>query len=540
RGILLAERGDSRGVGTALRLERLHADDILAQQVAAEIYRRSGFSRRYALARERMLSSEHRGARRHYELVRLWWPIDATVAMERWRKYREYDSRLEREWCREGEAIRNVRKSLSTEDWLVAGTILAGLARNYPWIQKEIRPLEVEILESRLRVAESSGQLEEALVCFEILQGLVPKRTQEWQTRLSVLRAFVIKQALQSDDSDALRSWCRENEHILADSVLDWRTQFAARFQEFGCRAFIDDNPDKSRRAFAEAQRLAPLARPDNLKEFLEVCMDRLHEDLLLGRTERVLKVVPILKDAFPEQSDTMQDKLVHLFHVVLAKRMGKIEFSDTLVRVHQIFSNKESSLVEVEPITPLGPPPPPPRVTIPQLEPRPEVLTVDLEPAELPTARAVEEITRYYPHAPGSRWVYRKGDGLREERVVKSIAPFEGRGWKIVIEVRGERVGAVTIYSYLLEGNLILGYPTAPPGDFALRAPLSQNSTWKWSKDVFYYQRKATLPAQSVTVYAGTYENCIVVEGTNSIQPRGGGSPTAAGSALPTPLAWE
>ena len=42
----------------------------------------------------------------------------------------------------------------------------------------------------------------------------------------------------------------------------------------------------------------------------------------------------------------------------------------------------------------------------------------------------------------------------------------------------------------------------------------------------MFHYRRKATLPAESVTVYAGTYENCIVVEGTNTIQPREGGEP--------------
>lgn len=106
-----------------------------------------------------------------------------------------------------------------------------------------------------------------------------------------------------------------------------------------------------------------------------------------------------------------------------------------------------------------------------------------------------------YYPLAPQWRWAYeveKNGERILAIYAVKDVA-----GDTVIMEAGEERL----LYAILPEG--IARKEGLTVGDFILKTPVRVGTEWP----VAGGKAKVTAVAQTVTVPAGTFANCAVVE---------------------------
>ena len=91
--------------------------------------------------------------------------------------------------------------------------------------------------------------------------------------------------------------------------------------------------------------------------------------------------------------------------------------------------------------------------------------------------------------------------------------------GWRIGIEVKVEGEAApFVMHCYLTNGDLIMNYPTVPPGECSLRFPFEHNSTWEWKRDNFSYHRRLLRPQTPLQLPIGTLDDLVEVRAENKI----------------------
>lgn len=511
QALLLAERGEQGpALRAALRLETLAAHDALAQQVASEIYRRAQFPRRQVETLERVLRRTVDGPRLDHELTRLWWPVDPQRSRVHWNRYREFDPDLSHESCPEGAVLLRARLALSVADWNRALHAVTELARRFPWVEEELTELQVQVLDTRMSAAEQDGRLEEALICGESLALAAPERAAEFQERVGTLRTFVFHQALRLESFPELRLWCRQLAHLMDATDGAWRAQLAGRFQELAVASLGRGELDAARDAFTEGRTWASDVRPRGLENLLEQVYERARADLQVGRLERVLLLAAVLRDALPERREALLGRFDGLYHEVLGNNLPAPELRVALADLQMAMLLDD------------GRQPAPGSAA-------PELVSVPAPAAGTPSnaggvaidpdldRRIQTNFARYFPTTPGTRWVYERGDGVREERRVVSVQPT-ALGEQITFRVEPQGEDPFHVQVFRSGTDLLLHFETVPPGELALRFPLTAGSSWNWSREGFRFERRLARPTEPLLLPVGAVEDSLVVEGTNRV----------------------
>ena len=119
------------------------------------------------------------------------------------------------------------------------------------------------------------------------------------------------------------------------------------------------------------------------------------------------------------------------------------------------------------------------------------------------------ERAAEYYPLAPGWKWAYEIEKG--GQKILATYAVVQQIGDSVIVQNGDERNG----YTMLPEG--IARRDSLNPGDFILRSPIMAQASWPLAEG------KATVLSvgTEVTVPAGTYPNCAVVEETRTSPDR-------------------
>ncbi|MCI0651094.1 MAG: hypothetical protein L0Z55_04345 [Planctomycetes bacterium] len=539
--LVLLERGEaSPALRAALRLESLFPEDVLAARAAAEVFRRSGFQHRYCKVMERVLHGSVQGERLDYELARLWWTADPEEAKRHWLRYRESDPELRKPWCREGETMRKAQLALAAEDWYAAQMAIDELQGNHPWMgSAEILPLRIGIAEARLKAAETTGRIEEALLAARTLAELAPARGEEANARLGALQTSLVTQAMQIGEIAELRSWCHGFAHLVGGEAADCRRRFAERFQTLGLEAIARGEFEAARLAFRDAAMRDARARPREVEALQARALKRIREEMERGRRVQAVQAAALLRDAFPEGAARLEQELSALVNDSLGKSLRGPELASAQAEVRNVFARPPAfAPFEVGGSAATG-----------TEEKRDHARTdgnraAGAETAAVAGARALpgggaetppgqaaaarQAIRRYFPHAIGTRWVYRRGDGTREVRRISSVTPLDAETTKIAIEVVREGLGdgPFETIAYLRGTDVILMHPAAPPGEVALRFPFSDNASWSWKMDLFHYERRIERRSAPVVLPAGTFTDHFVVTAKNRIVPEDGGKP--------------
>ena len=115
------------------------------------------------------------------------------------------------------------------------------------------------------------------------------------------------------------------------------------------------------------------------------------------------------------------------------------------------------------------------------------------------------EPAAAYFPLAPGWKWAYEIEKG--GEKILATYAVVEQMGDTVIVQAGEERSG----YAILPEG--IARREGLSPGDFILKTPIRAGATWplgSGTASVFSVGGEVTVPA-------GTFVNCAVVEESRS-----------------------
>lgn len=517
RAVLHSERGEtSVAVQIALRIESLFPRDAMAQRSAAKCYERAGFPHRAATVKSRVFDAEFGGDRALYERIALWWPVDPARSIEHYRSYREVDPRFSRPWCREKALMRSAELALGIEDWNGAQAAVDEFRRQFPWAVGEVDPLQGKILESRLEDAYQSGRNEESMIALSTLAELQPDRAEEWAARREGLERNFLERVRIMRSLAELRRWCSERGHLFADDA-STREQIANQYQRLALDAIGDGELITAQQAWQQASRWDDQARIKDLDKRLIKVYDRVREDLELGRHQRRLATVEAIKNAYPEKREAMLRDLTAVYEVALAERASSAELRHQLAELRALFLRA--------PVVRAGSMARSDRPSVDRRRPEsPEEGMIRPEADALRLASTAYPIlNRYFPHEIGTRWVYQTGTGAREVREIVGVTPLENGGWKIRLQVSvpGDS-GGFTAFAYLVNGDLLLGHQEAPPGEIALRYPLSTEFGWDWSKGSLFYERKVARSKDPLSMSFGTFDDYVVVQGTNTIRNPG------------------
>ncbi|MGE3167041.1 MAG: tetratricopeptide repeat protein [Planctomycetota bacterium] len=513
RAILASERGDhSEALGIALLLEQQSTLDAFAHRVAAEVFRMAGFMHRYAETLENVLLGEDAGGPVHRNLTELWWPIDRERAARHWSTYLSLDPQLAWPGCEEGEARRRVERALSIEDWNRAAVAFADLVRRFPWATEQARFLEVMILESRLKSAEAHGRLEEAVLCCRTLSDIAPRRSEEWRARLGGLRSFLLSRACDIQSFDALLRWCRLHAHLLGNDLDGWRGQLSVRFQQLGFSCLARGEIPAARACMIEARRWDELATPADLETAFAEVVKRLRSDLRVGRDARAFELCRVLSEAYPDRAEPWRQQVV----AALEEGLGAVEEKDLAeileqVRVAFIAAPSSASGRDTG--------------SVPNPSPKTDA-DADADAAAVYAAILLRDsLARYFPHTPGTRWVYQGADGAREERTVLDVGRDESGATRVRIQIAEANGEKTEVLAFLKETDVVLHAPVAPPGEIVLRYPFTDQASWSWQKEIFSFDRVLSRPRAPLQLPTGTFTDYVVVNGENSI-PGAPGSP--------------
>jgi hypothetical protein len=115
------------------------------------------------------------------------------------------------------------------------------------------------------------------------------------------------------------------------------------------------------------------------------------------------------------------------------------------------------------------------------------------------------EQAAAYFPLVPGWKWAYQIEKG--GEQILATYAVVQQMGDTVIVQAGEERNG----YAILPEG--IARRESLDPGDLILKTPIRAGATWPLAGG------KATVVSvgEDVTVPAGSYANCAVIEETRS-----------------------
>lgn len=111
------------------------------------------------------------------------------------------------------------------------------------------------------------------------------------------------------------------------------------------------------------------------------------------------------------------------------------------------------------------------------------------------------EDARAYYPLSAGWRWAYELEKG--GERILATYAVDEVAGDTVIMVAGDERL----LYAVLPEG--VARKDGLAVSDYVVKSPVRAGATWPLSGGV----ARVTAVGQTVTVPAGTFVNCAVVE---------------------------
>ncbi|MEM7262337.1 MAG: hypothetical protein AAF488_10140 [Planctomycetota bacterium] len=435
-----------------------------------------------------------------------WWGVDPAVALEAWNLYVKRDPLLRNSWCAEGKVLHRAELSLARSDWEAARAAIDEMRAHYPWAQNEVQPIESRIVERRLRQSEAAGRVEEALIALETLQATDADRDSEWSARRTALLEHHLRRGLAKTDFIALRAWATQSLGIFGDDPKA-STRISNRFQEVACGLAARSQIELAEHAFHEARRWDPMARPNTLPALIDRVLVRVRDDVAMRRTLRVLRTAEILREAYPEQREDLLERLSDVCRDELRDVANADEVSGRLAELRGLFLRRKA----------------PSDLNGTPGESAVASATADGAPADDSlrlTAVAYPVLTRYFPHNVGDRWVYEVDGGRREEHEVTRLTPVESGGWKIEFEIRADQnPRGFTRTVYMVDGDLRNGFASSPPGEVALRYPLSHGSKWNWEKGTLRFQRELTRPQDPLILPGGTIEDYLVVEAVNTIQ---------------------
>jgi len=491
---------EAEALRLALRVSTEHPDDPLALEVSAEVFRRCGFPLRAAELEERVrLRSSDPGARR--ELARVWWPLDRERAAIHWRAAVAKDPRLDRAEFPEAELLRRARAAIALGDLLLAGQWIEETARLYPWAEEEVLAERISLAEARLRQAELAGDLPIATLAAEALERLRGGGGPELPARLARVREQGIERALRTTTAAELAAWVRENSHLIAEVEGAERT-VASRLDELALAALGRGEVDGARDSLELSRGLAPReASPESARQVAGL-VGRAVDELSRRREETALAILRLLHEHFADHDGLAVERLRELLSSPHPGQLSEPERRAIAGRLAALYGDAGAEL------RPIAVPNAPPR---PAQASAPPGSADDLE-------AAVAAISRWFPLDVGTRWTYRLGDGVVEEREVISSGPDGQGGWLVVLRVSPQGRVAYDTRAWIREGALSLGAPTAPPGEILLRGALAPGDSWLWRRDAFTYLREVESAAWPVETPAGVFSDVRVVRAANSL----------------------
>jgi hypothetical protein len=126
------------------------------------------------------------------------------------------------------------------------------------------------------------------------------------------------------------------------------------------------------------------------------------------------------------------------------------------------------------------------------------------------------EDAREYYPLEPGWRWAYDVERGA--ERILAVYAVRERHGEQVVVEAAGELIHyAVFDAGIARTGAAGEADKRGQSADFLIKSPVRPGASWLIEGG----RASVTAVGRSVTVPAGTFENCLVVEEARGAPPR-------------------
>ena len=495
---------ESDALRLALRITAEHPRDLLATQVAAEVFRRGGFPLRAAELEEKVLLVEGGpGARRH--LTKVWWPLDRTRAADHWDQILNDDPRLDRADFPEAVLLRKAKAAIALGDLVVAGQTIEEAARDFPWTEVQVNELRISLTEARLRQAELGGDLALATLAAETLDALGATRPADLDSRLSRLREKGISRALQENSAEELQKWFHEHAHLIEGSSGSDAT-VAARMQELGLDALTRGDLRDAQAGLALARQIDPAAESPRASTQVVSVVNRAIDELSRRHEERAMSTLKLLHQYLPQRDAVAVHRLKKFLERPQHDFLTDAERRNIASRLATMYGSSGVALGSI---------PAPPETR------RPERAIARVTPI---SDDAVAEIGRWFPIAIGTRWTYRLDDGSIEEReIIQSRADGEG-GWMVVIRVAPQGRLEYETRAWIREGELILGSPTVPPGEVFIRGALAINDSWEWRRGNFRYSRSVEEARYPVETPIGVFHDVRVIRAENSLHSAEGG----------------
>ncbi len=499
---------ESEALRLALRINAEYPDDLLADEVSAEVYRRNGFPHRAAELSEKVLSS--RGdldARR--ELVRIWWPIDRARALQHWKQIVAADPRFEKSRSAESLLIRRARAALDLGDLVNAGQAIEEVARDFPWALDQVDRLRIELTRARLRQAELSGDLSLATLAADSLRRLGVEDNSELAGRITSLREERFARALEQNDARDLQMWFQNHSHLLEGSARSDRS-VASRMQELGLDALIAGHVSDGHSGLTLAEQTDPDAESPRansqivtLVEQALAAFGRRQEDVGLSILSTLHRFMP-QRDAIATGriaeyfAQPRRDLLTDHERRVLSRRLAELYDDESLeipLSVTSTVTERGSSQ----------------RRTAAAIARAPRPAKVDID--------ATEQLTQWFPIAVGTRWTYRLDDGTTEQREIIGSQTDRKNGLIIVMEVTPSGGLAYESRAWIRDGEVRLGFPEAPPGEVLMQGGLVVGSRWQWRRGNFSYRREVEEARYPVETPAGVFHDVRVIRAENLLE---------------------
>jgi hypothetical protein len=137
------------------------------------------------------------------------------------------------------------------------------------------------------------------------------------------------------------------------------------------------------------------------------------------------------------------------------------------------------------------------------------------------------EQMRRYYPVRPGRWLLYRRADGEIQERIRTDAAVREGDVTKVYFTLQEiyRTYSTTKVYAVEIDADSVL-LSAGGSREPLLRFPARAGDAWSWQSGGREFRRVVKGTGETVTVGRGaarrTYEDCLVVEFTSSVE-RGG-----------------
>ncbi len=499
---------ESEALRLALRINAEYPDDLLADEVSAEVYRRGGFPHRAAELSEKVLL--HRGdldARR--ELVRTWWPIDRARAQEHWRQFTATDPRFEKSRCPEALLIRRTMDALALGDLGSAGQAIEEVARDFPWARDQVDRLRIELTRARLRQAELSGDLSLATLAADSLRRLGVEEDPDLDGRIASLREERFARALQQSDARDLQKWFQNHAHLLEGSARSDRS-VASRMQELGLDALIAGNVSDGHSGLTLAQQTDPHAESPRANSQVMTLVKQALAAFGRRQEDVGISILSTLHRFLPQRDAIATARLAEYFSQPRRDFLTDHERRVLSRRLAELYDD-ESLAIPPSALPPSAERRSSQRRTADDMTraPRPAKTVID----------ATEQVTRWFPITVGTRWTYRLDDGTTEQREITGSQTDRKNGLIIVMEVTPSGGIPYESRAWIRDGELRLGFPEAPPGEVLMQGGLVVGSRWQWRRGNFSYRREVEEARYPVETLAGVFHEVRVIRAENLLE---------------------